>query len=230
MRVGAVRAPRAGREPEPQRALLAEADGQGTARLPVQQAVAVDLGVVLHEVPGSPGAEGLLVGDGGQRQPPFQVLADPVEVGEGEDRGRRARFHVRHAASVDFPVGDRPAPRSMCPPLVRLVGGEHVDVAVEDEVTARPSALERAHDVRHRGLRRDHPEGQGARFEKARDVRRGECRVARRVRTLGANEVAQKGDDRLAILVDPLGELSLHVVHDGSSFREIAAEHTPRAT
>jgi len=51
------------------------------------------------------------------------------------------------------------------------------------------------------------------RFQETGDVRRGERRVAGRVRTLGADEVAQKTDDLLAILVDPPHELLFQIVH-----------------
>ncbi len=61
------------------------------------------------------------------------------------------------------------------------------------------------------------------RFQEAGDVRGGERRVAGRVRTLGADEVAQKTDDLLAILVDPPYELLFQSVHSVLVLRENAA-------
>jgi hypothetical protein len=48
--------------------------------------------------------------------------------------------------------------------------------------------------------------------------------VSGRVRALGAHELAQELDDHLAIVVEPLRELTLHVVHDttpGSGWESI---------
>ena len=86
-------------------------------------------------------------------------------------------------------------------------------MAVQYEMMAGLARVERAHDVRHGRLGRDHAKGQSVRFEKSRDVGRREGRVAGRVRTLGADELTQELDDRVAIVVDPRGELLLDVGH-----------------
>ena len=72
MRVGPVGAPGPDRELEPEWPFLTEANGERTARLTVQQAVTVDLGVMLHQIAGAPRAERLLVRDRGERQPSFR--------------------------------------------------------------------------------------------------------------------------------------------------------------
>jgi len=51
------------------------------------------------------------------------------------------------------------------------------------------------------------------RFQETGDVRSGERRVTRRIRTLGADKVAQKTDDLVAVLVDPPRELLFQSVH-----------------
>src|SRR5262245_42490663 len=89
------------RELEPEWPFLTEANGERTARLAVQQAVAVDLGVMLHQVPGTPRTECLLVRDRGERQPSLQMVANAIQVIVGEDRSRRAGFHVSHPATID---------------------------------------------------------------------------------------------------------------------------------
>src|SRR6516225_7310615 len=108
MRVGAVRAPSAHREFEPQRSLLAKAQRPRTARLAVEATIAKHLRVVFGEVAGSPRPERLLVRYRRQRQPPMQFLAQLLEIEKGEDRGRGAAFHVTSAASVDAAVDQRP--------------------------------------------------------------------------------------------------------------------------
>ena len=61
------------------------------------------------------------------------------------------------------------------------------------------------------------------RFEEAGDDRGGERRVAGRIRTLGTDEVAQKTNDLLAILVDPPCELLFQSVHGVLVLRENAS-------
>ena len=109
-------------EPEPERPFLAEADRQRAARLAVQQAVAVDLRVMLDQVAGAPRPEGLVVGDGGEGQPPGQSIAEPVQIAIGEDRGRRPRLHG-HPPPVDPALCDRAAPRAMGPPSLASSAG-----------------------------------------------------------------------------------------------------------
>src|SRR4029453_12051587 len=131
MCVGSVGAPGPYCELEPEWPFLTEANGERTARLAVQQAVTVDLGMMLHQIPGAPRAKCLLVRNRGERQPSLQMIAYAVQVVVGEDGGRCAGFHVSHPTSVDLAVRDRPAPRAMCPVFVLLVGREYVHVAVE---------------------------------------------------------------------------------------------------
>src|SRR5262249_52184425 len=138
---------------------------------------------------------------------------DTVQVVVSEDRGRRAGFHVGHAAAVDLAISDRPAPRTVRPGLILLIGREHVHVAVEYQMATGSRRREGSYDVRHSGLGRDDAEGQLVRFQEARDVRGGECRVAGWVRTLGADEFAQKTNDLVAVLVDPPHELLFEIVH-----------------
>src|SRR5262245_49203632 len=151
MRVGPVGPPGPYRELEPEWPFLTEANGERTAWLAVQQAVAVDLGVMLHQIPGTPWAERLLVRDRGERQPSLQMVADTVQVIVSEDRGRCAGLHVRHPAAVDLAVCDCPAPRAVRPVLVLLVDREHVHVAVEHQMMPGRWPYEGAHDVRHGG-------------------------------------------------------------------------------
>src|SRR5216117_147975 len=99
MRVRAVRALRPQRELEPERPFLAEPDGERAARLAVQAAVAVDLRMMLHQVPRAPRAEGLLVGDGGERELALEMLAHAMEIVVGEDRRRGPRLHVGDTAA-----------------------------------------------------------------------------------------------------------------------------------
>src|SRR5437773_4808485 len=93
MSVCAVGALRPQRGLQPERALLAEADGERAARLAVQTAVAVDFRVVLHQVTRAPWTERFLVGHSGEGQLALQVLAHAMEVVVGEDRGRRSCLH-----------------------------------------------------------------------------------------------------------------------------------------
>jgi hypothetical protein len=79
-------------------------------------------------------------------------------------------------------------------------------------VTAR-RPREGAHDVRHGGLGRNHAEGKLMCFQEADNVCGGARRVTGWVRTLRTDEVAQKIDDLLAILVNPPRELPFQSVH-----------------
>src|SRR5215475_14107711 len=138
MRVGSVGAPGPYCELEPEWPFLTEANGERTARLAVQQAVTVDLGVMLHQIPGAPRTKRLLVRDRGERQPSLQMVADAIQVVVGEDGGRCAGFPVSHSAAVDLAIRDRPTPRAVRPVLVLLVDREHVHMAVEHKmVTVR---------------------------------------------------------------------------------------------
>src|SRR4030095_5020109 len=121
MRVGSVGAPGPYCELEPEWPFLTEANGERTARLALQQAIHVALGVMLHQIPGAPRAKCLLVRDRGERQPSLQMVADAVQVVVGKDRGRCAGFHVRHPAAIDLAVRDRPTPPAVRPGLVLLV-------------------------------------------------------------------------------------------------------------
>src|SRR5262249_40882425 len=87
-------------------------------------------------------------------------------------------------------------------------------MAVEHQMATGSGPCERAHDVRHGRLGRDDTEGQLMRFQETGDVRCCQCRVTGWVRTLSTDEVAQKTDDLLAILVDPPHELFFQSMHD----------------
>ena len=69
---------RAHGELEPQRTLLAETYGIGAAGLTVEAGIAMDLGVVFHQVARTVRAEGLFVGDAGEREPALKALSHAV--------------------------------------------------------------------------------------------------------------------------------------------------------
>src|SRR5262245_21038262 len=129
MRVGPVGPPGPYHELEPEWPFLTEANGERTAWLAVQQAVTVELGVMLHQIPSTPRAQRLLVRNGGDRQSSLQMIANAIQVVISKDGGRCAGFHVSHPAAVDLAVRNRPTPRSVCPVLVLLVDREHVHMA-----------------------------------------------------------------------------------------------------
>jgi hypothetical protein len=97
--------------------------------------------------------------------------------------------------------------------LVLLIDREHVHVAVEHQMAPRSWPCEGAHDVWHAGLGCNHTEGKPMRFQETGDVCGGKRRVTGWVRTFGADEVAQKINDLVAILVDPSHELLFQSVH-----------------
>src|SRR5262249_22293221 len=89
------------------------------------------------------------------------------------------------------------------------------------------SLVEGADGVGHGRVGRDDAKRQAVRLEEARDVSGGQRRVAGRVGALRADEIAQKPDDHLAVVVDPLGELGLGVAHGvGASRLEWGREYT----
>src|SRR5215475_8732852 len=146
MRVGSVGAPGPYCELEPEWPFLPEANGERTARLAVQQAVTVDLGVMLHQIPGAPRAKCLLVRDRGERQPSLQMIAYTVQIVVGKDGGRCAGFHVSHPAAVDLAVRNHPAPRAVRPVLVLFVDREHVHMSIEHQMMTVRRPCEGAHD------------------------------------------------------------------------------------
>ncbi len=209
VRIGAVRAARFDRELQPQEPFLAEAQGVRTGRLAVQAAIAVHFGVMLHQVARAVRPEGLLVRHAGQRQLALELVLDAVEVAVGEDRGGRPALHVGRAAAVDVAVGDLSRPGAVLP--ARLVGHrKHVDMAVQHQVLPGLRRIEACHDVRHDLVRGDHAVLQLLAVEESADVGHGFQRIARWVGRLGADEVAEKADQLVLVLVDPGEQLILH--------------------
>jgi len=106
-------------------------------------------------------------------------------------------------ASVNAPIGDRAGER-VAGPACGIPAREHVDVAVQHEVPARPGEAGGSHEVGHRLLRRDAAIGQPAAVEEVGDERGARARVARRVRRVDARERLEKAHDPVAVGVDPL--------------------------
>src|SRR5258708_22399622 len=199
-------------ELEPQRTLLAEAQSPRARRLAVQAAVAEHLGMVLEQIARAPRPEGLLVRHRRQRQFAVQLGLELAEIEEGEDRRRGAALHVAGAAAEDLVVDQRAAPRILRP-AGAVADREHVDVAVEREMATRLAGVEGRNDVGHDLVGRDHAIGYATRIQKLADVRDRLKRVARRIRARAADEVAEEGEQKLAIALDAFEQLFLAVGH-----------------
>ena len=208
------------RELEPEWPFLTEANGERTARLAVQQAVTMDLGMMLHQMPGAPRAERLLVRDRGERQPSLQMVADAVQVVVGKMEADVPAF-MSATPAVDLAVRDRPAPRAVRPVLVLLVDGKRPcgHGAPDGDRASAPRRSPRCSawwaGARSRGRAADALPGS---WRRAR--RRASCRRAGSDSWRG--RVAQKTNDLLAILVDPPCELLFQSVHGVLLLRENA--------
>jgi hypothetical protein len=80
----------------------------------------------------------LLVGGGQKDRVAVQPDPGPLEADHGEDLHDADRLHVEAAAAVDEAVGDLAAEGSKGP--VARVGGNHVDVMVENDARPPPGA------------------------------------------------------------------------------------------
>ncbi len=113
--IGAAAALHGDGEAEPQHAFLAEAHGGKAARLAVEHAVARYLPrAVLEQPGGAPLAAGLLVRHHGEGDAAGKLLAQAMEIGEGEQQRRGAAFHVDGAAAMQAAVCDVARPGSRC--------------------------------------------------------------------------------------------------------------------
>ena len=168
VRVCTVAAGSADEQVEPDWTLFTEADRVRGARLAVEDAVADDVRVIVHQVAGAPGAAGFFVRHCRQRELAGKLRLEVVQVVVGEKRCSRSGLHVDDAAPEQLSILDDSGVR-VDGPLGRVAGREDVQMTVEDEVLARFAAVERRDDVGHRRLWRDdlvvetaffHPVGQ----------------------------------------------------------------------
>jgi hypothetical protein len=215
MRMGAVGTFGAHGKLEPQWALFAKAQCPRAARLAAQAAVAEHFRVMLGQVAGTVGSERLFVRYRRQGQPAVELGKQFAHIQKREDGGRGAAFHVARAASVDAAVDEFPAPRVMCP-AGAIAHREHVDMAVECEVTAGFAGLKRRDDVRHDLVGRDHT---AVRLVAGQELTDMSCRlagVAGRVRARTTDEAPEEIEQDLAVPLNPLQQLRLATFHSSS--------------
>ena len=121
--VGAMRALRAHGKLQPQRSFLAEPYRIGATGFAVQTGIAVNLGVMLHQIARAVRTEGFLVRNAGERQTALQAIAHAVQIGKGKNRCRGAALHIGRAAAPNLTIVHGAAPRRLRPGLVFVYEG-----------------------------------------------------------------------------------------------------------
>src|SRR5262245_21017721 len=159
----------------------------------------------------------------------MQLRAQLTQVQKGENRSGGAAFHVAGAAPVDAAVDKFAAPR-VVRPAAAITHREAVDMAIECEMTAGFSGLERRHDVRHDLVWRNHPAMCTVTGQELTDMSsRFSTRVGGRVCARTADDPAEKIKQELSVALAPLQQLRFAAIHIRFSARFGRAIYGPAA-
>src|ERR1700753_1413824 len=165
--------------------------------------------MAVEEITRTPRPKCLLIRYRNQLYFPAELVGHRGKIVIGEDRSRRADFHVAHAAAENLAAVAHATPR-----LMRPAGGtlhrENVDMPVKHERFARSREPASRNNVWHLRYAGDFDTLMTVACKEIRNVPCRLSSIAGRIWRFASHKILNETQDFLSISIDPLPKILLH--------------------